>query len=813
MQTNQTGCIPKAIIPVLLLLCCSASQMAAQDKSIQGRLVDEKNAPVKFANVTLLKTADSTFMAGAITDTTGHFSLPAPTAGSWFLQFTAIGYTEKRSEPFVVTAAGFYKDFGTITLNAAVKDLQHVTVTAFRPAITQLADRMVVHIEGTALAAGSTAFAVLARAPGVFIDQEGNIQLNGRSGVTVMIDGRLTYLSARDLRNLLESMPAENIRNIEIITNPSAKFDAEGTGGILNINLKKNTRQGMNGSLYTGDTWNGKQHAWSIGGSINYKIGRWNAFLNIDVARRAGGREATFTRVFYGNAKTTYFDQQTEGNWNNEGPVIRGGTDYHINDRHSIGFTVNHINNKGYNDFLTNTYIGNAANHPTQYIDADNIGRGRFKNTGVNLHYVGKFDTMGTTLTTDLDYITITNRRESDFYNYFTDLSNNGTTTDFLYTNMPGGFDIYSAKIDFTRALSKEQKFEMGVKASHVVSDNDSRFYFNNGSLVLDPHRTNHFNYRENIYAAYLNWNGNLHKKWTLQTGLRVENTVSRGESLTTGQVTHRNYVNLFPSVFLQQTVTDNYKINYSYSRRISRPGYGNLNPFRFYLDPYTWAEGNPYLRPQYTHAISMAHTVKNQYTLTLSYNLNHGTIAELPYLNADSATTVYAVGNIDRGYSMNATAVIPVKVVKGWEIQNTITIAKNKINIMVDNQHLKNDRVNYYVQTTNTIQLPFDVRLELTAWYRSKSIYGLYTINPMWRTDIALKRSFFNKQVDVSLAGNDLFKTVRYKFTTNINGNINEFDQYFRWRSMGITIRYNFSRGQKVETKRNTGPDELNRT
>ncbi len=595
----STGCV-SLTIPLktlamkqtifLLLLFCSGSLMA---QNIKGKLLDEKGAPIAFANVALLKASDSSLHVAGLTGKDGSYTLAASLPGRYFLRFSSIGFSQKESPAFEV-AAGDARDGGNVVLQQDSKTLQEVNLLALRPTIVQKADRLVVSVEGTAMAAGNTAYAVLARAPGVFIDPEGNIQLNGRSGVTVMLDGKLTYLSARDLRTMLEGMAAENLKNIEIITNPSAKFDAEGTSGILNINLKKNTLQGMNGSVYSGYNYNFKQHAWTAGGNINYKSGRWNSFVNIDAARRVGGREATFTRVFYDTSKTTYFDQNATGNFVAQGPPSgRAGTEYTFNSKHSLGVMASFNRNTANSEFLTETFIGTAPKTPSSYVAADNYARNTFSNLTTNLHYGGKWDTLGTLLTADLDYAHITNRGYSSYYNYFTNLSNSQKTQDLLFANTPNGYDIYSAKVDFTKPLRKEHKLETGGRYSRVQSDNDFRFYFNNGGLVLDPLRTNHFRFRENIYAAYANWNGPLSKKITAQAGLRMEHTQSLGASLTIGTRTPRRYTNFFPSLFVQQKVSDNYGINYSYSYRITRPNYGNLNPFRAYRDPYTWYQGN----------------------------------------------------------------------------------------------------------------------------------------------------------------------------------------------------------------------------
>lgn len=789
------------------------SPALAQQGSLSGQVADGKGAPLPYATIALLKAEDSTLATSIISSKDGKFSLTAPQGGRYLLRFTAIGFMQQTTDVFEVTGAGFSKDFGSITLKEDSKAMKEVSVTALRPTIIQKADRMVVNVEGSAMVAGSNAYDVLAKSPGVFIDQDGNIQLNGRSGVTVMLDGKLTYLSAADLRNLLQSMSAENIRNIEIITNPSSRFDAEGTSGILNINLKKNTRQGMNGSVNSTYTYNGKQQGYSAGGTINYKSGKWNSFAIADISRRVSGREATFTRVFFGNQNTTYFDQVATGNnVSHVLPSLRVGTDYSLNDRHSIGAMVNYTSVKGESDFLTETLLGNAPKQPRQFIDADNFTTSRFRNLTTNLHYVGKLDTLGSQFSTDLDYVKITNRRESDFFNYYTDLGTNQTTRDFLYTFIPSGYDIQSGKVDLVQMIGKG-KMETGLKASRVVSDNDSRFFFNNNGLVPDPKRTNHFNYRENIYAAYLNYGSPLSKRVEFQAGLRVEKTVSTGESYTTGEVNSRNYTDLFPSLFIQQKVSDNYGINYSYSRRLTRPNYGSMNPFRFYRDPYTWEQGNPQLRPQYTHFFSIAQNIKKTYNITLTYQLNRDVMAELPILDVDSATTIYTTGNVNNGHNASLSAVAPYRIRKGWDTYNTVTLSYNKLTINVNGQDIVNDQPTYYIQSNHTILLPLDLRMEMNVWYRGKAASGLYLVDPMWRMDIGFKKSFFKKKVDFTITGNDLFKSLRYKFVTDINGNVNDFDQYFRWRSVGVSLRYNFSKGQKVDTRRrNTSVEEASR-
>ncbi len=781
--------------------------------ALSGTVKDEKGVPVGFATVSVIRTSDVIAVTGAVTDVDGKFTIATPALGTYRLKLSAIGYAVMETTDFEIPDTDFSKDFGSLVLKPDAIQLKELTLESLRPTITQQADKMVVRIDGTALAAGNTAFGVLSRMPGVLVDPEGNIRLNGRNGVTVMIDGKLTYLSATDLRNMLEAMPAENLKTIEIITNPSAKFDAEGTSGILNINLKKNTRKGVNGSIYSGYTYNFKQHAYNYGGIVNYKTGNWNTFFSMDGAQRTNGRDATFTRVFFAPETTTYFDQTATGSNINQGmPSLRAGADYNFNDRHELGVTLGLIRNTGKNDFISDTYIGNAPGNPQQFINARNFGRNTFSNYKGNVHYTMKIDTLGTALTSDFDLIKITNRGDGDFLNYFTDLTTGEQTQDFLYTATPNDLNIYSIKADFTRPFGKENKIETGLKASRVNTDTDSRFYFNNDGLVLDPLRTNHFIYTEYILAGYFSWDVPLGKKFSLKTGIRAENTEGTGNSLTTGQKTRRQYLDFFPTVFLQQTVTDNYQINYSYSRRITRPSYGSLNPFRAYRDPYTWWEGNPYLRPQYTHSLSLGQTFKKTYTLTFHYDYDTDAIAEIPTLDTENATTVYTIGNLDHGQTLDATLLAPLKFTKWWDSQNTASESYTEFETVSENGSLKNKQWTFTLQSNHTLKLPANIKMEVNALYQSPAANGLYRMAAMSRVDIAIKKPFFKKKLDVTLKANDIFKGYRYHWTTDINGNVNDFDQYFRFRNIGISLRYNFSQGEKVKAVNNNAIEELNR-
>lgn len=259
--------------------------------------------------------------------------------------------------------------------------------------------------------------------------------------------------------------------------------------------------------------------------------------------------------------------------------------------------------------------------------------------------------------------------------------------------------------------------------------------------------------------------------------------------------------------------MSNDYNIGYSYSRRLTRPNYGSLNPFRFYRDPYTYEEGNPFLRPQYTHAFRLSHTLRKVYSLAFNYDYQTAVISEVPILDVEAATTKYTTDNLDTGHIIGLTGVAPYKLAKWWDSQNTVVVSYRKFSTNATNGFLTNEQLYYMLQSNHTMLLPSKVRLEVEARYLGPTASGLYQIKPMHWVGVALKRSFLQDKLDVSVNVNDIFKGYRYWFSTNINGNVNDFNQYFRFRSVGLTARYNFSRGAKIDAKRrNTNLEEVNR-
>ncbi len=802
------------LIVALLFMCCSSFVNAQTEGMLRGQVVEESGQAVGFTNVAVLEATTEKVVTGAIADMDGVFQIKTPAKGTYKLKVNGLGYLTFISPVFEVNSPGFSKDFGRLQVKPDTKTLSEVEVVTLRPTVTTEPDKMVVSVENTAMAEGNTAYDVLTKSPGVWVDQDGNIQLNGKGGVQVMLNGRRSYLSGKELQSLLQSMSAENLKNLELITNPSARYDAEGASGIININLKKGQDSGMNGSVYAGYQYNSLS-TYTSGAEISHKKGKFNSFGSVNLNSRKRYRDMEMDRVFLGkDGSATEFDQTGYEQNERVDPSLRIGTDYDLNDRHSVGVMANLYYNSNSMSFDTESYLRNGK---TQFIDAKNRNEGTYANGTFNLHYVGKLDTTGTTLSADLDYVHIGSEDEASFYNmYFTPPATTPDSVELLRNDNPTKYDIFSAKVDFTKKLGKKTSLELGAKASHVKSDNELRFYeVQDEREMFDTKRSNHFVYTEDIYAAYVSLNATLSDTWSLQAGLRAEQTESSGNSLTKKVKTDRSYLDFFPTLFVQQKVSDNYQIGYKYSRRINRPYYENLNPFIFYLDPYTYAQGNPLLKPQYINSFEMTHTLKQTYNLVLGYAVTQDYIGEIPEQDPETNTTVFQQRNINDLKSATATLVAPVKVSEKWEISNNVTgMYQEYTNITKDQQVIVKDQLSLIANTNHTLLLPKGIRLEAGANYQSAVVYGLYNVEPQWWLDAGLKRSFMDDKLSLALNVSDIFKSRVLKVDTELNGNINAIEQYQGQRGVRLNLRYRFSKGTKFEArKRNTNLDELNRT
>jgi len=777
---------------------------------VSGEILDEKAQPFPFVNVLLLNAKDSALVKGLASDDNGKFLFEQIAEGQYMTMVSMVGYQKEYSKVFKVANA--LVALPATTLKPDTKSLNEVTVVAKKPFIEQQIDRTVLNVENSIVSAGATALEVLERAPGVTVDQQNDqLKLRGKEGVMVQIDGKQTFLSQQELMTLLRNTPSDNIEKIELITNPSAKYDAAGNSGIINIKMKRNKNYGTNGNINLGTAYARYGRA-NATGTINHRAGKISTFVSAGTFWNKGFNNNEIYRVIPFEDEVTIFDQNTRRINKSQYHNVRAGVDYFATDKSTFGILVSGFKNDYDNPGQTNTRILNEDLSLQRTFRTDVFNGGKMNNVSTNLNFKHQFDDKGKELTVDADYVRYNGRNRSELNTLYSNA--NGTpdgNPELVRNNMPSHINIGVAKLDYTQTLWKG-KFETGLKASYVASDNNMVFETKLDEWALDPLRSNQFKYTENVNAAYLNYAGNISKKVKYQVGLRGEHTHSIGNSVTLNQTRDRNYVNLFPSVFLSNQLDTNNVINLSYSRRIDRPNYQSLNPFEYYLDPYTFQRGNPNLKPQYTNSFQLVHVYKNFLNTTLAYSRIKDMIAdELPQQIASENKTFVTSDNLDNQDNISLTISVPIPIRKWWSLQTNFTGVYNHYNSIYLDEKLEIKQASWNMYANNQFTLKKGWSAELSGWYNSRAFYGLYAAKPMGMVNVGIQKSIWNKKGTIRLNVNDLFWTNRFRGAA-LYKDI-DFRVRSEWPSRQARLTFTYSFGNqnvKGARQRNTGSDDL---
>ena len=796
---------------LLLTGILASAQTPSGNGKVSGSVLDEKSQPFPFVNILLLHAKDSVLVKGLAADENGKFLFDQVTDGKYLTLVSMVGYQKKYSDIFSVSSNSV--NLPAFTLKTDPQSLNEVTVVSKKPFIEQEIDRTVINVENSIVSAGATALEVLERAPGVTVDQQNEqLKLRGKEGVIVQIDGKQTFLSQQELITLLRNTPSDNIEKIELITNPSAKYDAAGNSGIINIKMKRNKNYGTNGNVNLGAAY-ARYGRSSATATINHRAGKISTFISGGAFLNKGfNNNDIYRKIPYEN-KVTIFDQRTDRINKSQYYNVRAGVDYFATDKTTIGVLVSGFYNNWNNPFgLTNTRILNEDLVLQRTFQTNVYNGGKMNNISSNINFKHQFNDKGKELTFDLDYVNYGGKKDSNLdTRYFKPNGQPDGNSEIVRNNMPSDINIGVAKLDYAQPLWKG-KLETGLKTSLVASDNDMVFEIKTDDWNLDPSRSNRFKYSENVNAAYINYGGSISKKIKYQLGLRGEHTHSVGNSVTLNQKRDRNYINLFPSVFLSNQLDTNNVINISYSRRIDRPNYQSLNPFEFYLDPYTFQRGNPNLKPQYTNSFQLVHVYKSFLNTTLAYSRIKDMIAdELPQQIASENKTFVTSDNLDNQDNVSLTISFPVPITKWWKLQTNFTGVYNHYNSIYLDEKLEIKQASWNMYASNQFTMAKGWSAELSGWYNSRAFYGLYAAKPMGMLNAGLQKNILNKKGTIRLNVNDIFWTNRFRGKA-IYKDI-DFSVRSEWpsRQFRLTFTYNFgNQNVKGARQRNTGSDDL---
>ncbi|MGF7078528.1 TonB-dependent receptor domain-containing protein [Mucilaginibacter sp. UYCu711] len=806
MKTTITYILYYTLLLLLPGVGATFAQSAKPPGTVSGKLVNAQSAAMDYATISLLRAKDSTVVKGTLTNDAGAYTFDNIKPGDYIIKATTVGYTNAVSAAFNVDAGAV--NVPLLKMRANVKALNTVTINSTRPLIERKIDRTVMNVENSVMAAGNTAMEILERAPGVTVDNDDNISLKGKQGVTVMINDKLTYLSPANLATLLRSTDGNTIQSIEIITNPSSKYDAAGNSGIINIKLKKNKQVGTNGSVNAGVS-KATSFRDNLSLNLNHKEGDLNLFGTFSRGDMPRYRTMGINRIITSGNTDTYFSQLSSmpqaTHYNN----FNVGADLDVSKQNTVGVVVSGNYNVEYNDNYNTTTIGSAPGVADSSLRTVSMVRQPYKNFAVNFNDRLKIDTLGQALSVDLDYSKFNNNSQA---NYNTDYFLPDGSTQHAPLNLrnqtPAVIEIYSAKADYTKPVNKTMKFETGGKFSSVKTDNDLQAEKSNGGpYINDTTRSNRFIYTEKIAAAYVNLNKE-YKGGSIQIGLRAEYTQSNGNLMGSAPV-DRSYLNLFPTLFINQSLSKKNDLSFSYSRRIDRPGYSNLNPFIYYLDPYTYSAGNAFLKPQYTHNFELVYTYNKTIDVTFGYSRTTDADVELILTQGNKSFETHANLQTQIGYNINIYS--PYTIFNWWTGSFNLNgfylgFKSNGVN----GGNIDNGRKAFVFKTTQNL-LFAGFKGEISGDYRSGLTYGIFNIFPRYSVNAAVGRSFAAKKFNVKLGLDDIFNTLRNDISSHELTNNFTVLQKRDSRLVKLNLTYNFGNSKIKKREHRTGAEDEN--
>ena len=809
---------------IIIALCALFTLGAfAQENSrgvIRLSVINSQSASIDAATVELLRAKDSSLVKAGLTDNSGAVSFENLNPGTYIFKVSMLNYSTTYSTPVNLSQEQPSIQLPSIILMPAVKQLETLTVIAKKPFIQKLSDRIVVNVENSIVSAGNSAMDVLERSPGVNIDQNDVISLKGKAGVIIMIDGKPSPMTGADLANYLRGLPSATIERIEIITNPSAKYDAAGNSGIIDIRMKKDQRIGVNGT-FTAGYGQGVYPKANTGATFNYRNKKINLFGNYNYAYRVGLNHLLLDRNFYesgvyngGDLKDNYSKSPFSSN------ATRLGMDFFPNKKTIIGFVLN----GNFNHYTRNNNNSSIVINPQK--QAINTFNSRASNNDHgnnvlgNLNFKHTFDSTGKELTADVDYGVYNSSSLTVNSTRYYKLDGSSLQPDYtLNGDQDGELTFKTAKVDYVNPLKKGAKWEAGFKTSFVSSDNDAKFYdVSSGTPQNDVNKTNHFLYHENNNAAYLNASKEF-KKFSLQVGLRGEQTNIKTEQRIGNVKFDSTYFQLFPSAFFNYKIKEDQTLGVSVSRRIDRPGYSQLNPFLFLIDVTTYATGRPGLLPQLTWSYELSYTLKNlNFTASYSHTINNQNIAiakfrdAFPNIPSAENVTVQIPVNLASSDYVGIGIAAPVRINNWWNMINNGDLYYEKFNGSLGGTNLQKGRPVADIRTNNSFTLKKGWSAELNANLNTGAQYGFMVLDPQWGIAVGVQKAILQNKGTLRFNVSDIFWTNLPKAVITYNNYIEKWHAYRETRVANLTFNYRFGSNKIPAARRRTTASEEER-
>jgi hypothetical protein len=788
------------ILYIILIITLFYGQSFAQGK-IQGKILEKVDVPASFATVALLSVKDSSIIKGRVAEDNGTYIFEKVPFGKYKISITHTGFKKKFSEEFQLSDSNMEVIMPELTLQEDSKVLSEVIVKAQKPLIEQAGDRIIVNVENSILSTGNTGLEVLKSLPGVRTEATGGLSLRGKSNVMVMVDGKI--ISKEVAPTLLENLQGDNIVKVELITNPSAKYDAQASGGILNIITRKGLAQGFNGNFNLGAS-QGRHGRVNTGVDFNYRKENINLYGGYDYRYSERFREESdltdYRQSTVGEQRKSQSNSFSTGGLN----TMKLGLDYALSKNHTLDFLAegsfykydNRINGEMSFQRNNTTIDSTLTSTGTPYGDQRLIN--------YSAAYKGVLDSAGKEISVTTSYIGYMGNGRQNFASqtYTPERKTIGSLYQFRnYT--PSSIQIFTVQADYSHPLSKTAKIEFGARLSDTKSDNKNlqELFVENAWKSIGNNQTN---YLEKVLAGYVSYSKEF-RSIKSQIGLRTEQS-----NINLKNLVDTTYLNFFPSVSIEKKFSDDYILNFSYSRKIDRPAYEDMIPFTVVYDKYTANRGNSKLKPQYSNVFELSASLKN-WVIALNHTQINSPITEFADINYKTRTMTTTIINFNDKNSTSLNITIPINITSWWQSNNNILGIYNTL--LLKNYLGSDYNRNWFagnISTMNSFSIGKGLSAELIAYYQSAQTDGLYNISATGSVDLGLKKSFADKKATIQLGLKDIFLTQPYyigiDYSTIKTYGYNKSDT----RRISINFTYKFGKktvkGSNEMDKKNDG-------
>lgn len=674
-----------------------------------------------------------------------------------------------------------------------ISEISGIVVKGSKAVFQQKADKMIFNVENSVLSDGTTVLELLGKTPGVVVSQEGELSLRGKKGVSVMINGKLSSLSAKELANLLRSTNSTLVKNIEIIANPSSKYDAAGNAGIINIVLKKSSSEGLNGNYYL-NGGRGRKNRVNTGLSLNYTHNKLSLHGDYSYTFRGEEEKRGFSQIFFDEKQPQQMTRRTDQNSMTNEPLtsnnFKFGADYAFSDKTTIGALFDAKIGR-YEDFSKGeNRIFQPIDNLFAHVLSDNKSKENWYDYTYNLKGTHIFNDKDYKVDVDLEYET---SRFSSRQNQISDaLVNLGTEK---FNNRRGSIasrlKVFNAKVDFTLPFSEMHNLETGLKSTIKSNNNPSEYFIQqDNEWINDDKASNEYAYKEQIHALYANYKLNL-TKWTFQLGLRTEITHTDINQKTSQEQRKRDYTNLFPSASIRYQMNDQHGFYASYSKRINRPSHFDLNPFRFYDDPFNYWQGNPNLNPEFTHATELGYTWGKYIIASAYFSVTNDVMTEVYNYQPDTGILVKTQDNLNKSYVYGANITATTKLFKWWSLTSMLNVFNNEYKGNYQNYSINSSQLAFTLNTQNSFSIAKGLKAEANGQYFSKSNIGLFIRDAYFDLTLGVSKTLLKDKATVKLAVTDLLKTNNYRVTgNNFSSTIR---QKYNLDSRVVTLSFNY--------------------